>query len=164
MEIERKFKIRFLPGDLTKYLYRKIEQGYLCNNPIIRIRKSNEDYYLTYKSKMNNDPIQSNVIINHEVELPLTAEAYTKLKDKVEGYLICKTRYNIPLLDGLMAELDIFEGQLEGLVFVEVEFPDEEAASTFIPPEWFGIDVTWDKRYTNYYLSTISKTQLQEML
>lgn len=164
MEIESKYKIKTLPVDLNDYQHKKIEQGYLCNDPIIRIRRSNEDYYLTYKSKINREERQSNLIVNHEVELPLTAEAYMKLKEKVEGNMIYKTRYNIPLEDGLMIELDIFEGHLKGLIFAEVEFPDEETASAFEPPEWFDTNVSWDNRYTNYYLSLISATELQELL
>ncbi len=51
MEIERKFRIRRLPESLEQYPYLQIEQGYLCTKPVVRIRKSNEDYILTYKSK-----------------------------------------------------------------------------------------------------------------
>ena len=51
MEIERKFLVKELPSKLEQYKCKVIEQGYLCNNPTIRIRKSNEDYILTYKSK-----------------------------------------------------------------------------------------------------------------
>ena len=51
MEIERKYAIHNLPENLSQYKYKKIEQGYLCHNPTIRIRKSNDEYILTYKSK-----------------------------------------------------------------------------------------------------------------
>ncbi len=50
----------------------------------------------------------------------------------------------------------MFHGYLEGLEFVEVEFQSEEQANGFNPPEWFGEDVTFDKRYRNSYLSSIS--------
>jgi CYTH domain-containing protein len=36
---------------------------------------------------------------------------------------------------------------------VEVEFPDEKTALLFTPPDWFGQEVTQDKRYTNGSLS-----------
>ncbi|NLP34951.1 MAG: adenylate cyclase, partial [Clostridiales bacterium] len=42
------------------------------------------------------------------------------------------------------------------LIFAEVEFPDEKAADEFIPPEWFGKDLSNDKRFSNYYLSKIN--------
>ncbi len=157
MEIERKYKIKEIPGELTDYKFKKIEQGYLCHKPTIRIRKSNEDYIMTYKSKFGIEKQgEKGAIVNNEVELPLTEEAYLTLKSKTDGNLIYKTRYLIPLKGGLTAELDIFEQQLQGLVFTEVEFPDESTADNFIPPEWFGEELSFDKRYSNYNLSKLS--------
>lgn len=152
MEIERKFTIKALPENLLEYEKKEIEQGYLCSNPTVRIRKSNHNYMITYKSKKNK---KSSAIVNEEVELPLTKEAYLHLREKVDGHLITKTRYLIPLEDGLVIELDVFKGYLEGLCFAEVEFPSEEVADSFVPPNWFLDDVSKDKRYRNHYLSTI---------
>jgi adenylate cyclase len=59
----------------------------------------------------------------------------------------------VPLGD-LPVELDIFEGELEGLRVAEVEFPDEDAAHAFEPPDWFGPEVTDDHRYANESLAT----------
>lgn len=157
-EIEKKFLINTLPKNLEQYERREIEQGYLCTSPIVRIRKSNEDYILTYKSKFGialDAEKASGAKINNEVELPLTKEGYEHLKEKTDGFLIRKTRYIIPLEKGLKAELDIFKGQLEGLMFAEVEFPDKETMESFQPPEWIGENVSLDKRYSNYYLSSV---------
>ena len=49
MEIERKYLIHKLPEDLETYPCRKIQQAYLCTNPVVRIRRQDQDYYLTYK-------------------------------------------------------------------------------------------------------------------
>ena len=49
MEIERKFLVKTLPEGLDSYKCKHIEQGYLNTNPDVRIRKSDEDYILTYK-------------------------------------------------------------------------------------------------------------------
>ncbi len=160
MEIERKYKIRKLPDELANYKNKKIEQGYLCHNPTIRIRRSNEDYIMTYKSKFGIEKKnEKEAIINNEIELPLTEESYLVLKAKTDGNMIHKTRYLIPLQDGLIAELDIFERQLQGLVFAEVEFPDEKTADEFIPPQWFGEELSFDQRYSNYNLSKLSGPQ-----
>lgn len=157
MEIERKYSVAALPKDLSQFKYKKIEQGYLCNNPTVRIRKCNEDFILTYKSKLGLMPIGENgPSVNHEVELPLTEEAYGTLKGKVDGNLVYKTRYLIPICEDLTAELDLFEGLLEGLTIVEVEFPNLERADMFQPPDWFGKDLSRDKRFTNYHLSKLS--------
>ncbi len=156
MEIERKYKIKNIPEDLNRYSSKKIEQGYLCNKPIVRIRRSNEDYYLTYKSKTEIPESINGAIINHEVELPLTKEAYEHLKEKTDHHMISKTRYLIPIEGNLTAELDIFEGYLAGLVFAEVEFQDVETSNQFIAPDWFDIELTSDRRYSNHFLSKLS--------
>lgn len=149
MEIERKYLIdrSDIPFDPSDYPCRHIEQGYLCTEPVVRIRRDNDDYYLTYKSK--------GLLVREEYNLPLTQEAYSHMKEKVDGHLIVKKRYVIPLENGLNIELDFFSGYLEGLIFAEVEFPDEATANTFQPPSWFGEDVTCSSRYQNSTLSQL---------
>ncbi len=149
MEIERKYLIERsnIPFDPTDYPCRRIEQGYLCTEPVVRIRRDNDDYYLTYKSK--------GLLTREEYNLPLTREAYTHMKEKVDGHLITKNRYVIPLENGLNIELDFFSGFLDGMIFAEVEFPDETTANTFQPPSWFGEDVTCSSRYQNSTLSQL---------
>lgn len=155
-EIEKKFLIKKLPDNLEQYKKFEIEQGYLMPNIsglIIRIRKYGDEFILTYKSKIksNNESLK----ICREEELPLTLEAYEYLKTKIEGNLVEKSRYIVPLENNLKAEIDIFKGYLTDLKMVEVEFKSEEEANAFIPPYWFDKDVTSDKRYGNGYLSNI---------
>lgn len=145
MEIERKYLVRRLPDDLSKYETKKIAQGYLCTDPVVRIRRSNDNYYMTYKG--------DGLMVREEYNLPLTREAYEHLLPKIDGLLIAKTRYLIPLTDRLTAELDVFEGVLSALTLVEVEFDSVEEANAFVPPEWFGEDVTESGKYHNSYLS-----------
>lgn len=145
MEIERKYLIPKLPQNLGDYAYHKIQQGYLCTDPVIRIRKQDEDYILTYKSK--------GLMVREEYNLPLTRDAYEKLKNKIDGILISKTRYIIPLDEQLNIELDLFDSPYQGLVLAEVEFPTEDMANTFVPPDWFGEDVTNSGKYHNSFMS-----------
>lgn len=155
MEIEKKFTIRRLPEELERYPCICMEQGYLCTRPVVRIRKANDEYILTYKSKTPINEEQYGTKISNEVELPLTKEAFEHLKNKIDGRMIEKERYLIPLQEGQKIELDIFHGYLEGLVFAEVEFQSIEEAEAFLPPDWFLEDVSLDKRYNNSYLSKI---------
>ncbi len=147
MEIERKYLItrENLPDDLERFPSLRIEQGYLCAEPVVRIRRQDDDYYLTYKSK--------GLMVREEYNLPLTKTAYLHLREKADGILIQKTRYRIPLTDGLTIELDVFHGVHKGLLLAEVEFPSEEAARDFTPPDWFGEDVTFSSRYHNSTLA-----------
>lgn len=147
MEIERKYLIKNIPENLKDFPCRIMEQGYLNTAPVIRIRKDDENFELTYKSK--------GLMIREEYNLPLTKEAYEHLLLKIDGRLIKKRRYMIPLEGNLMIELDIFEGDLAPLVLAEVEFPDEESALSFTPPDWFGDDVTFSGEYHNSRLSQL---------
>ena len=144
-EIERKYLIHTIPFDLKEYAFHDIEQGYLCTEPVVRIRKQDDTYYLTYKSK--------GLMSREEYNLPLTAESYEHLKAKADGNIIFKKRYLIPLPDGLTIELDVFAAPFEGLWIAEVEFSSEEQANAFTPPEWFGEEVTWSSEYHNSTLS-----------
>lgn len=141
MEIERKFKVKELPQNLSQYESKKIAQGYLNVEPVVRVRRSNEKYYMTYKG--------SGMMVREEYNLPLTKEAYENLVKKIDGILIEKTRYVIPISEKLKAELDLFEGAMFPLQMVEVEFDSVEEANAFEAPEWFGEEVTNDVRYHN---------------
>ncbi|MCI7814503.1 MAG: CYTH domain-containing protein [Robinsoniella sp.] len=145
MEIERKYLIEQLPENLDQYPSHKIEQGYLCTSPVVRIRRQDDQYILTYKSK--------GLMVREEYNLPLTPQSYLHLKEKIDGNLISKTRYKIPLTEILTIELDIFDAPFDGLVLAEVEFPDEEMAISFEPPAWFGEDVTFSPASHNSTLS-----------
>ena len=149
MEIERKYLIRKLPDQLEQYTCHLIEQAYLCTDPVVRIRRQDEEYILTYKGK--------GLMVREEYNLPLTESGYAHLLTKADGNVITKKRYLIPLSSDLKAELDIFEGMFQGLMLVEVEFPDESAAGVFNPPEWFGEEVTYSSAYHNSTLSSLKE-------
>ena len=89
-----------------------------------------------------------------EYNLSLNSESFAHLKKKIDGILIEKKRYLIPLTEKLTIELDVFEGELAPLVLAEVEFETKEEAERFVPPAWFGEDVTFSSKYHN---STLSK-------
>lgn len=148
MEIERKFLIQKIPFSTEGYRAREIEQAYLCTKPVVRIRKSDEEYYLTYKGKGK--------IAREEYNLPLTREAYFHLREKADGNILTKTRYEIPTEDNLIIELDIFHGKFEGLILAEVEFETLEQANNYVPPEWFGRDVSISGEYQNSKLSQMT--------
>lgn len=159
MEIERKFLLKKIPENLVGYSYHLIEQAYLCTEPVIRIRRQDEDYYMTYKGQ--------GLMAREEYNLPLNKEAYEHLLPKSDGNVISKKRYLIPLsvseineeclaLLGntrLLIELDEFAPPFAPLMLAEIEFPSEEAANAFRMPDWFSEDVTQDRRYHNSNMS-----------
>ena len=159
MEIERKFTITGLPDDLEQHTCLIIEQAYLNTDPVLRIRRQNDDYYLTYKGK--------GLLSREEYNLPLNEAAYRHLKEKADGNVISKTRYLIPIenpvfsgdftppakLPPLTIQPDVFDPPFAPLVIAEVEFPDEQTAHAFLPPGFLIEDVTNDPAYHNSTLS-----------
>ena len=145
-EIERKFLVKELPANLEEYEFHELEQGYLNTAPVVRVRKEDETYYLTYKGK--------GFIEREEYNLPLTEDAYLHLIEKADGKIISKRRYLIPF-GNYTIELDVFHEPFKPLIIAEVEFPSLEEANAFLPPDWFGEDVTGDYHYSNSYLSKI---------
>lgn len=142
MEIERKYLITTPLQDYNTYPFHQIEQAYLCTDPVVRIRRQDDEYWLTYKSK--------GLLVREEYNLPLNEAAYRHLLTKADGTILKKRRYLIPLEGtSLTIELDIFEGRYQGLMLAEVEFPDETSALQFLPPDWFGRDVTLSGEYQN---------------
>ena len=132
-------------GKFKDYHCRVIEQGYLSTHPVVRVRKDNDSYYLTYKG--------SGMMAREEYNLPLTAESYEHLLAKADGNIITKKRYEIPDGTGKTIELDLFEGVFSGLTLAEVEFESIEEANAYIPPSWFTKDVTMDAAYHNSNMS-----------
>ena len=145
MEIERKYLVKALPENLEGYEQKRIAQGYMCTNPVLRIRRSNDEYFLTYKGQ--------GLMAREEHEFPISAEAFEHMLPKIDGILIDKIRYMIPLDETHTAELDIFQGVLAPLRLVEVEFASIEEADNFVAPDWFGDDVTNSGEYHNSNLS-----------
>lgn len=147
VEIERKWLVRKIPEDLESYECLEIEQAYLSSSPTVRVRRENDDYYLTYKSSGKESTDTS--MLRTEYNLPLDRDSYEHLREKKDGILISKKRYLIPDRNGLKIELDVFGAPYEGLMVAEVEFESLEDAKAYTPPGWFGKDVTLDSKYKN---------------
>lgn len=158
MEIERKFTIKQLPDALDSFPHHEIEQAYLNTDPVIRIRRQDDDYYFTYKG--------SGMMSREEYNLPLNEASYRHLLEKADGNIISKTRYVIPVRQPvftpnfvppdkteLFIELDVFKAPFAPLIMAEVEFPSVEMANAFIAPDWFLEDVTHDPAYHNSNMS-----------
>ena len=148
IEIERKFLVAERPSDLEGWPSTAIEQGYLTvdqEGPEVRVRRRGGQAYLTVKSGGGR--------VRVEEEIEIEPDRFERLWPLTEGLRIEKTRYEIQADGGLVIELDVYAGDLEGLVVAEVEFDSEEAADAFAAPDWLGPDVTEDARYKNQRLA-----------
>ena len=153
MEIERKFLLSGVPPTMRFARRQPIRQGYLAldGDTEVRIRISPKGAVLTIKSGSGG--------VRVEEEITLQARQAEALWELTEGRRVQKTRRHVRLAGAgsdaeLVAEVDEYAGSMDGLVVVEVEFPDEDAAAGFEPPAWFGRELTGDWRYANRSLAS----------
>jgi len=151
VEIEKKYlvKYNYIIKDYTKTT--TIQQFYILKNEDSSIRCRNlrgidfNTFIFTFKKGKGIKKI--------EEEFELTNNQFFDLKQINISNFISKTRYDIPIGDGLIAELDKFHGKFVDRIFVEVEFKTEKEANDFNPPSWFGEDVTNNPRYLNIFMA-----------
>jgi CYTH domain-containing protein len=140
---------------------KEIEQHYLSPSPDpLRIRAT-DDAAFEITKKVTVDA--ADATRKDEITIPLTAAEFAELKTLSKRSLT-KTRHYFPLDGGLTAEVDVFHGPLEGFVKVEVEFPDDATRAAFVPPAWFGRDISAEKWAKNSKLAEMTFTELIPLL
>ncbi len=150
-EIEKKYKVISLPSGFPDYPHKEIEQSYLNKGgEPIRLRKFEQNGEVTC---VLSKKVRESSICCTEHNIPLPREVYEALKEAKEGRTIRKTRYIIPLENGLKAELDVFHGFFEGLRYAEIEFPSVEAAESYKVPDWLGEVQPSTGVLSNYYMA-----------
>ena len=141
MEIERQFLVEKLPE--LPDTYEELQQGYISLEPEIRIRRIGESHFiLTVKRGAG--------LVREEWETDISQQEYENLATRIYPgtRMIEKRRYHIELQDCRIAELHVHGGHLAGFNYVEVEFSTVEQAKSFVPPDWFGREVTEDARFS----------------
>lgn len=162
-EIERKFLVpKFNPKDFSIIQQVEIHQQYLMDSdPELRIRSvdvlldteeefnKGSHYYFTFKS--------DGKLSRREQEFMITEKEFRNLKAKLPNpnQGIHKMRY-VLRDDGKLIAVDVFEGNLKGLVTAEVEFCSQEDAKDYIQPDWFGEEITYQIQYYNKNLARLS--------
>jgi len=148
IEIERKFLLNSLPEDYRKDAI-EILQGYLLiceDGQEVRVRKKGEIFLHTIKKPLAEG--------RTEIEIEISEVQFNKLWAFTKGRRLEKTRYHYLLNHGLVAEIDVYKGKNAGLTVVEVEFKTREELINFAKPEWFGQEITGEKKYKNQNLAS----------
>ncbi|MBS0248542.1 MAG: CYTH domain-containing protein [Proteobacteria bacterium] len=146
IEIERKFLLASEAWRDQVVSHSNIRQAYLAvtDTNTVRVRVTDTAAFLTIKSAgqaMSRDEF--------EYSIPLgDAKALLALR---AGRLIEKRRHIVPH-GSLRWEIDVFSGELAGLVIAEIELPSED--TIFERPAWLGEEITGDRRYANASLAT----------
>lgn len=142
-EIERKFLV-YKDKDFKSCAYSssRIKQGYIgAKGATVRVRTRDDHAYLTIKGPSTDGGLK-----RYEFEKEITLDEAAHLFELCEPGIIDKTRYLVRSGKHVV-EVDEFYGDNEGLVMAEVELgsPDEE----FVCPDFIGMEVTGDRRFTN---------------
>jgi len=159
LEIERKYIVRSLPEGYETHDREYIQQGYMPSGALEkRLREAVADgtptYVLTTK--------RGHGLVREEKEVVLGEAQYRKLWALTEGHRLSKIRYSIPynytsqggMRDTVLIYLDKYCDSLSCLQTAEVEFKSLEHSGGFVPPPWFGKEVTADPAYSNRMLAT----------
>lgn len=139
-EIERRFLVH--PDRLPRLVRgKKIIQGYLSTDPIVRVRIRGKKSYLAIKfgETAKRDEFEFKIPVKDGKDL------FEKCKVKIE-----KTRYYFRL-NGKIWEIDVFEGRNKGLIIAEIEL--SSLRSKFKKPLWLSSEVTDNPRYLNVNLA-----------
>ena len=145
-EIERKFLVE---GDFKSDVlsHHRIVQGYMCADAkrTVRVRIYGEKGYLTIKGRSHDGGLS-----RFEWEKVIDVQEAEMLLQLCEPGVIDKVRYLVEA-EGHVFEVDVFNGDNEGLVLAELELSSVD--ETFVRPDWLGAEVTGNRRYYNSYLS-----------
>lgn len=149
IEIERKFIVPEAPPSGQLGVGVHLRQGYLAEEDTVevRVRITSATATLTVKAGTG--------ISRTEVDVAISSAQAEALWPHTAGRRIDKTRYRVALDDplGHVAEVDVYAGALAGLHVAEVEFRSEENAAAFVPPGWFGRELTGEPEWSNAALA-----------
>ena len=110
---------------------------------VSRIRIQNDLVIFTMKGKQKG-------IATTELEWLLPSMPH--ISELEQHPCVEKTRYCVNAGNGLIWEVDEFEGVLAGLILAEIELEDINQKFEF--PEWIGIELTGLKNWSNASLAT----------
>src|SRR5262245_6604382 len=152
IERERKFLVEKSPTELHYDSRKRIRQGYLFagddedGSPTeMRLRRVGRRFRLTLKRGTGKT--------RSEVEVPISRKSGCMLWPLTRGRRIKKVRYTIPH-EGRTVELDEYRGVARGLSIAEVEFDSDRESDEFVPPDWFGEEVTGREEFSNQKIAT----------
>ena len=146
VEIERKFLVSSDSWRSSVTSATPIHQGYLGGNAsTIRVRRTDTAAFLTIKGRASGISRTE-----FEYQIPL-ADADIMLASMTKDSIVEKIRYTVPAENGLVWEVDEYLNDNAPLFTAEIELPTPY--TTFRVPDWLGMEVSDDKRYTNRALS-----------
>ena len=161
IELERTFLAKYLPEGLENCKRKEILDIYIptdSRHPTLRIRKNGDKYEITKKEPIANDPSEMK-----EETTTLTKEEFDELNRSLNGKRIRKLRYYYKY-KGRVAEVDVFQDLLKGLIVIDFEFETVEEKNAFRIPEFCLIDITQEEFIAGGMVCGKSYTDIEENL
>lgn len=139
LELEKTYLAKNLPDGLTSCPVKELIDVYFpmtSDHPKLRIRKRGEKFEMTKKELVNEGDASAQI----EQNIALSAEEFAALQ-QLPGKKIHKLRYYYAMQEKT-AEIDVFQGALQGLVLIDVEFDSAADKDAFPMPDFCLCDVT----------------------
>jgi CYTH domain-containing protein len=143
IEYELTYLAKELPPELHQALPTRMVDIYIPGDmavhPVVRLRKKGNAYEITKKQEVSSNDYSTMT----EQTIPLSKAEFEALASG-NNRMVEKDRYNV-ILDGYPAEIDVFSGELDGLILIDFEFFNEAAKSEFKAPACCLADVTQEE-------------------
>jgi CYTH domain-containing protein len=153
--ITRKFLVKNLP-DLSEKTKDTYQRYYLYNQDqiVIRVQQVNGEYELERKANESD-------LVREGETIKITKEEFEVLR-QYATQSIQRDSYDIEESPKIV--LRIYHGDYEGLVRIEVNFASENEATSFIPLEWFGKEITGTPLAQDGLLLKLAKEEFTKLL
>jgi len=160
IEYELTYLAKYLP-DLSNSKHKEIIDIYFPESkrhPDLRLRKNGDKYEMTKKCPTNDEDSS----VQLEQTIILEKEEFEALS-KVSKRIVRKIRYYYSYKDKI-AEIDVFQDNLKGLVLVDVEFSDETEKAKFKTPNFCLVEITQEEFIAGGMLSGKSYSDIEQNL
>lgn len=162
IEIELTYLARELPKEIKGIEPISMLDVFIPEDPKIhsqlRARQKDDKYEITKKFPVSDHDKS----IQNEFTIPLTKIEFESII-KASNKQTKKDRYKV-VIGGHAAEVDVFHGDLEGLVLIDFEFNSQKDKSKFIPPACCLVDVTQEEFVAGGYLAGKSYKDIEDRL
>ncbi len=158
IERERRFLVNRFPAGLEVAGVRHIIDRYISGTRL-RLREQRDGdgapvYKLTQKVPETGEGAQRGLITTIYLD-----DGEYRVVAQLPAKVLTKTRYSVPPFG-----VDVFTGELKGLILAEAEFEAEGEAERLIVPSFIGQEVSEDDRFTGGQLALASRPAMRRVL
>lgn len=153
-EWERSFLLERFPADASVTRVRQITDRYIDGTRLRLRRMSDSDGTAVFKltQKLNHGAAGA---FQGTLTTMYLSEAEHGVLSALSAHVLEKVRHSVPPIG-----IDVFKGDLAGLIMAEAEFGSAEEAAAFEPSSWLVHEVTSDSRFTGGALCRVTRQQL----